>query len=105
MPYIITGEPTNPKSLNIGDMNFNYDYPEGLDLKPDSEFHTKLRNKIWQRARESRNVMSNRFSAWNEIDRTLTAYIPLKDKEKTLKQKDSTKPVSIVFPYHFYWPL
>lgn len=101
MPYIVTGEPTNPEKLNIGDMHFDYEYPNGLDLKPDSEFHTNLRNKIWQRARESRNVMSNRFPAWNEIDRTLTAYIPLKDKEKTIKQNDSTKPVSIVFPYTY----
>jgi len=45
--------------------------------------------------------MSKRFPSWREIDKTLTAYIPLKDKEKTLKQKDSTKPVSIVFPYSY----
>ncbi len=101
MPYIVAGEPTNPGKANYANLNFDYEYPKGLDLKPDSDFHTTLRNKIWQRARESRNVMSNRFSAWNEIDRTLTAYIPLKDKEVTIKQKDTTKPVSIVFPYTY----
>ncbi len=100
MPYIVTGEPSNSKP-DYSKENFDYEYPGGLDLKPDSDFHTELRNKIWQRARESRNEISKRFHSWNEIDRTLTAYIPLKDAEKQLKKKDSTKPVSIVFPYSY----
>jgi len=100
MPYIVTGEPTNPKTA-YSRVHYDYDYPNDLDLKPDSDFHTNLRNKIWQRARESRNEISKRFPSWNEIDKTLTAYIPLKDKETILKKKDPTKPVSIVFPYSY----
>jgi len=100
MPYIVSGEPSEPKP-DYSRMSFDYEYPNGLDLKPDSDFHTKLRNKIWTRARESRNEMAKRFPSWREIDKTLTAYIPLKDKEKILKKKDSTKPVSIVFPYSY----
>jgi hypothetical protein len=46
----------------------------------------------------SRNEMSKRFDSWREIDKTLTTYMPLKDKERELKEKDSSKPVSIVFP-------
>lgn len=101
MPYIVQGEPTSPKESAYSEASFDYEYPYGLDLKPGSDFHKSLRNKIWSRARESRNEISKRFDSWREIDKTLTTYIPLKDKEKVLKGKDSTKPVSIVFPYTY----
>jgi hypothetical protein len=100
MPYIVTGEPES-RGQDYINAKFDYEYSNGLDLKPGSDFHEKLRNKIWQRARESRNEISKRFDSWNNIDKTLTAYIPLKDKEKILKNKDSSKPVSIVFPYTY----
>ena len=100
MPNIVIGEPTNPRSDYTRE-NHNYDYPNGLDLKPGSDFHSALRTKIWTRARESRNEISKRFPSWNEIDKSLTTYIPVKDKERLIKEKDSTKPISIVFPYSY----
>jgi len=102
MPYIVTGEPGSAKESGIEVKDhYEYEYPNGLDLSPDSDLHRSIRNKIWNRARESRNEMSKRFSSWNEIDRINTTYIPLKDVEKQIKKKDSTKPVSIVFPYSY----
>ncbi len=101
MPYIVQGEPSSWSDDIYNNQNFNYPYPYGLDLKPDSDFHVKLRSKIWQRANESRHEISKRFDSWREIDKTLTTYIPLKDKEEQLKKKDSTKPVSVVFPYSY----
>ena len=100
MPYIVQGESDSIKT-DYSRQNYNYDYPDGLNLKPDSDFHQSLRNKIWSRASESRHEIAKRFPSWNEIDRTLTTYIPLKDKERTLKLQDTTKPVSIVFPYTY----
>lgn len=100
MPYIVTGEPTGWKD-EVYKKDFNYKYPSGLDLRPDSNLHKKLRSRIWERARMSRNEISKRFSSWREIDKTLTIYMPLKDKELMLKGKDSSKPVSIVFPYSY----
>ena len=99
-PYIVTGEPTGGMQLYTKD-NYDYEYPDGLDLKPGSEFHNALRNKIWQRANESNHEMKKRFSSWNEIDRVLTTYIPTSEKERLLKKKDSRKPISIVFPYSY----
>jgi hypothetical protein len=101
MPYIVKGEPSSWKEDIYSRETFDYDYPEGLDLRPDSDLHKFLRNKIWERARASRNEIQKRFSSWREIDKTLTTYIPLKDAEELLKQKDSSKPVSIVFPYSY----
>lgn len=101
MPYIVTGEPSTWKEDIYKSMDFDYEYPYDLDLKPGSDFHNELRDKIWKRAREARNEISKRFSSWREIDRTLTTYIPLKDHEEKLKKKDASKPVSIVFPYSY----
>lgn len=101
MAYVVTGEPDNARRTDFSREHYDYEYPEGLDLKPGSEFHIQLRNKIWQRAREARNEMSKRFNSWNEIDRILTVYMPLKEKEILVQQKDSAKPVSVVFPYSY----
>lgn len=101
MPYIVKGEPTGWKEDIYTKDNYDYEYPNGLDLKPGSNFHNKLRSKIWQRSNESRNEIQKRFSSWREIDKTLTTYISVDDAEKKVKKKDSRKPVSIVFPYTY----
>jgi len=106
MPYIVKGEPSSWKDDIYSRENYDYEYPEGLDLRPDSEFHKNLRSKIWERARVSRNEMSKRFDSWKEIDKTLTSYVDLsntekKDKEDEIKIKDPTKPLTIVFPYSY----
>ncbi len=100
MPAIITGEPTQSRADFVG-VEHKYDYPEGLNLDPKSELHQKIKSKIHQRALEAGAVMSKRFPSWNEIDRVLTTYIDLDDKEIAVKAKDSRKPVSIVFPYSY----
>ena len=100
MPYIVTGE-INSGAQDYRTHNYDYTYPNGLKLKPGSEFHNKLRDKICQRANESRAEISKRFDSWREVDKTLTTYIPLKDAEELRKKKDPTRPVSIVFPYSY----
>lgn len=100
MPYIVRGEPDYTGAA-YSHVNYDYDYPSGLNLKPDSDLHKDLVSKIWRRAYSSRLEMSKRFTSWREIDRVLTIYMPLKDKEALLKEKDDTKPVSIIFPYSY----
>lgn len=108
MAYIVQGEPStmiDPDSDKryeaYKDKDFDYNYPNGLDLKPGSKFHNKLRNRIWTRANESNQEMKKRFRSWREVDRILTTYIPTDDKEQKLKKKDTRKPISIVFPYTY----
>jgi len=100
MPYTVLGDPDSWRD-EVYKKDFNYKYPSNLDLRPDSALHKKIRTRIWERARVSRNEMSKRFDSWREIDKTLTTYMPLKDKELALSKKDSSKPVSIVFPYSY----
>jgi hypothetical protein len=102
MPYIVTGDSTLPRVSNdIYSADYGYEYPSGLDLKPGSALHTSIKDKLMQRARESRNEMSKRFDSWNNIDHLLTTYISLSDKEEIIKEKDPYKPVSIIFPYTY----
>lgn len=100
MPIIDYGA-NNGSPTNFQGTNYDYDYPEGLDLKPGSSLHTKLVNEIKTRALASQRTMSTRYDAWNSIDWTLSAYINLDEKEQIIKAKDSRKPTSIVFPYSY----
>lgn len=97
MPYIVQGEVN--RTTDFSHVNFDYEYPGGLDLKPGSELHNKIKTEILKRAVEASGVISNRFTAWNNIDRVLTTYVELDEKEKEVVSGDERKPVSIVFPY------
>ena len=100
MPYISQGNvPT--QNVDYSRMSYNYNYPNGLNLKPGSDFHNKIKDMIWQRAQASRAEISKRFPSWHTIDRTLTTYVPLKEAEKKVQDKDPNKPVTIVFPYSY----
>jgi len=80
---------------------FDYDYPEGIDLRPGSTLHNRIKSELLQRAQASARVMSGRHAAWNSIDFTLSAYIPVDESERLVKEKDSRRPTSIVFPYSY----
>jgi len=99
MPSIVIGNMNSP--VGSFDERFEYDYPEGLDLRPDSKLHKKLRDMIQERALNSATKMSGRHGNWNDIDHTLTAYIPTTEAERMVKDRDSRKPISIVFPYSY----
>lgn len=81
--------------------DLSYQYPDGLDLRPTSPLHGEILTKLTQRISESSNEISKKYSSWKKIDRTLTAYIPIDDKEKLVQDNDERKPVSIVVPYSF----
>jgi hypothetical protein len=83
------------------DVKYNYEYPMGLDLSPNSALSKKICTEVMARARLSYEKMSARHSSWNQIDRVLTAYVPLDVMEKQVKAKDARKPVSIVVPYAY----
>lgn len=83
------------------EMNFPYNYPRGLNLKPGSETHEMLVKEVLKRADGARAKIQNRFETWKKIDRTLTAYVPLDEHERRIKQNDERKPVSIVVPISY----
>lgn len=101
MPFIVNGDSTRQGGPSWKDVSYDYQYPNGLDLKPGSKLHTRILNLVMERARSSASVMSTRHSSWNTIDEVLTTYVDLSVEEKALKEKDDKKPVSIVFPYSY----
>jgi hypothetical protein len=100
MPAIVHGN-VDGKKGDFSQVEYDYDYPNELSLKPGSEFHNMIRSKIIERATTSSNAMKMRYDSWNKVDHVLTAYIPADVEEGKVKAKDSRKPISIVFPYSY----
>jgi len=81
--------------------DLGYSYPDGLNLRPDSDLHRRIVNVIMQRARLSRTALSPRYDAWKKIDESMMAYTPLDEEEKLVKANDSRKPTSIIVPLSY----
>lgn len=75
-----------------------YDYPEDLNLHPDSEQHRAILQLLLKAAQESYEVMYDRFDVWRELDEKLSVYTELDSDEKEIQDEDERKPVSIVVP-------
>jgi len=100
MPRILQlneGQSTVP----LSSIHHDYDYPEGLDLKPGSKLHERIKTEVLRRATDSAGHISDRFTSWNNIDDTLVSYIDTDSAEDAIKYKDHRKPVSIVYPYSY----
>jgi len=89
------------------DVDFNYDYPKfdetgrELNLKPGEKLHDDIVAVVNHLAMESHHEISKRYPSWEEVDRTLTAFIVQDDKEENLLRKDSRKITSFVLPMSF----
>jgi len=101
MATIIYGNERTGLNQSIDGEKIDYDYPEGLDLSPNSKLHKKLRNFIWERASHSASVMTKRHKSWNKIDEVTTAYTNLTEDDLETLAKDDKKPITIVFPYSY----
>lgn len=89
---------SNPGILNE---DLGYSYPMGLDLRPGQQIHDDLVSEIMRRARDSKAAMSKRYPTWQEVERTVTSYVPLDDEEQRIKENDSRRPVRIVVPLSY----
>jgi hypothetical protein len=101
MPTIVQGNQYFHSSIQLRDVNYDYDYPNNLNWKPGSELHERLKSLILQRSRESRDFMQKRYKSWRKIDKNLTSYIPATDAEKKIKDDDDRKPVNVVIPVSY----
>ena len=88
MSSIVYGNTSYHGNRNLLKEDLGYDYPEGLDLRPGSELHEKIKNEVISRAQESATVMSSRFESWNSIDKALTCYIPIDEAEAKVVASD-----------------
>jgi hypothetical protein len=81
---------------------YSYQYKRGANLSPGSDLHQDIVKYVFDRALYSYNAMNKRHSIWRDIDKNLTAFVPLDKEEARVKAEDERKPVSIVVPMSFY---
>jgi hypothetical protein len=101
MPRIVYGSQPVKQRPDWNTTNFDYSYPNGLNLKPGTEVHDDVVKRIMERADESYSIVSGRHGSWNEIDRVLTAYAVVDENEEKILDEDERKPVTIIFPYSY----
>ena len=80
--------------------NYRYRYPKGLGkkLKPGSKFHGELVAMLLEYTEASSSVMSGRYSDWDAINNTLTAYIPASEVEN-IKKSITSSPLIVPISY------
>lgn len=96
MPNIIQAP---NQQFDILGLDFDYKYPEGIDLSPHTLLHNKLVEEVLFRARESNHYMKQRRNSWDQIERTLTAFVPEKELKDAKKKGDKTPPIIIPVSY------
>lgn len=67
----IIGQPMYSNGTN----EYNYKYPGGLPLAPDSTLHAALVKAIQNRVTEGRRNITERESSWDAVDRSLQMYV------------------------------
>lgn len=89
MPVYLQGEPKSGEKAGaqIFNKDLGYDYPDDLDLRPNSKLHAKILQKILDRAAASQRVMARYEDRWSEIDKVLRVYMPPERKEGKKKKK------------------
>lgn len=97
MPNVIQGA----SSSEYSGEPIPYNYPQGLDLSPLGSRHQRVLENVMKRVRVSYEKMASRRESWRNIDKTLSAYIPITDAERLVKENDPRSPVSIVFPHSY----
>ncbi len=78
-----------------------YRYPNGADLQPDSETHTKLVGYLREFLHRAHSSAIQRHPQMKSIDDMLRSFIKLSDYEKSVRNMDSREPMPIVLPESF----
>lgn len=100
MPAVEMGAFNGVQSIDLS-QDFHYKYPAGLDLRPNSQMHQNIVARLLRRIRVSAENLQGRRNSWRQIDRTLTAYMPMSEVDKKIRCKNPDAPVSIVFPHTY----
>lgn len=102
MPITVQGAVSKSSQDNqILQRDLGYSYPNGLDLRPRSELHKKIVNRIRERAQKSHNIMSRYKKTWREIDKVLRVYVPpeaAKEDSNKTKTKSGKNYADLIIP-------
>jgi hypothetical protein len=101
-PALRKGEKfTEELHKSFSNVDFQYEYLNGLDLHPNSELTRKLVDEVMERVHDSNRMMDRMRPEWQKMDWTLTSYMPADDAEKLEQNKDVRKPIAVVLPMTF----
>lgn len=97
---------TRELEKDFANTEFDYDYPIGadgkpLDLHPNSMLSRKLVDEVLERVYDSNRMKDRVRPQYQQMDWTLTAYMPADDAEKVEQNKDIRKPIAVVVPMTF----
>ena len=67
---------------------FDYEYPDGLDLRPNSELHKFIVEEVMERVREACDMFHPYKKDWRRMDWTLTSYMPADEADAAITAKD-----------------
>lgn len=98
-PNNTTGRTIEGIDIESVDLEYDKDYPKGIDLHPTSEQHKELLDKILVYAQEASTEISQRHEEWRKIDTTLTAFVPDNIKQTAKDRGDKTMPAIIPSSY------
>jgi hypothetical protein len=101
MPHIVYGQIKRRDYSSSSVYNYDYLYPGEFNFKPGTDLHNKIVDRILEFADFSSNEAKKHHPKMKKLDDTLTAYIPADEAEEEIKEDDSRKPVSIVFPFSY----
>ncbi len=88
----------NKSGADFGTVDYQYDYPGDLEMRPGTELHGNIRDRILSRASESYLQIQKKFKSWDKIDNTLRVHIRQSALEKDIKAADERVPTPIVVP-------
>lgn len=92
---------TTELSKDFASVEFQYEYPNGLDLHPNSKLTRKLVDEVIERVHASNTMKDRVRPQWQKMDWTLTSYMPADQAQKKEQAKDDRKPIAIVVPMTF----
>jgi len=82
----------------IQDLDLGYNYPGGLNLRPDSDLHARVLGFVQDRAVRSWSHMEVRRDGWREMEDMLTVFIPQSKRDRAIKRQDVRDPIPVVVP-------
>lgn len=80
------------------DEHHDYEYPDGVNLHPNSDTHKKLLSALNDRIKRGYNTMQSFREQCRKLDHLQTAYVPESTSSVLDLARDSKAPVSVVIP-------
>ncbi len=94
-------EYTDNETGDIESADFGYEYPDGLNWRPDSDLSRDVCDRLTRYIQQSRELLSGVKDEWQKLDHMLSAFVPPEYQEARTRPSPTNKPQPIVVPVSF----